>query len=87
MQRGKQQKRVVAATGMVSTVLGKEYVRASPRQDTAAAVGAGRSMLLKEEAEQFLCSMLGDECELNMAVVKDVLCEGFFFFIFVSINK
>ena len=30
-----------------------------------------------EEAEQFLCSMLGDDTELSMAVVKDVLCEWF----------
>ena len=29
----------------------------------------------KEEAEQFLCSMFGDECELSMAVVRDVLCQ------------
>ncbi|XVE79403.1 hypothetical protein DITRI_Ditri14bG0055800 [Diplodiscus trichospermus] len=71
---GKQKKRVVAATGTVSTVLGKEYVRASPRQDSAAAT-ATRSMLAKEEAEQFLCSMLGDECELSMTVVRDVLCQ------------
>ncbi|XWS28692.1 hypothetical protein CRYUN_Cryun25bG0093100 [Craigia yunnanensis] len=71
---GKQQKRVVAATGLVSTVLGKEYVRASPRWDSAAAAAA-RPMLVKEEAEQFLCSMLGDECELSMAVVRDVLCQ------------
>ncbi|OMO90451.1 hypothetical protein COLO4_19159 [Corchorus olitorius] len=71
---GKQQKRVVAATGTVSTVLGKEYVRASPRRDSAA-MSAAKSVLSKEEAEQFLCSMLGDECELSMAVVRDVLCQ------------
>ncbi|KAA8549407.1 hypothetical protein F0562_001120 [Nyssa sinensis] len=28
-----------------------------------------------EDAEQFLSSMLGDGCELSMAVVKDVLCQ------------
>ncbi|XWS71576.1 hypothetical protein CRYUN_Cryun03dG0149700 [Craigia yunnanensis] len=71
---GKQQKRVVAATGTVSTVLGKEYVRASPRRDSAAEA-AERSVLVKEKAEQFLCSVLGDECELSMAVVRDVLCQ------------
>ncbi|XP_022729121.1 SMR domain-containing protein At5g58720-like isoform X2 [Durio zibethinus] len=70
----KQQKGVVAATGTVSTVLGKEYIRASPRRDSAAPAAA-RSSLVKEEAEQFLCSMLGDECELSMAVVRDVLRE------------
>ncbi|XVF46738.1 hypothetical protein PTKIN_Ptkin03bG0052500 [Pterospermum kingtungense] len=67
---GKQQKRVVAATGTVSTVLGKEYVSASLRRNSAT-----RSVFVKEEAEQFLCSMLGDECELSMAVVRDVLSQ------------
>jgi hypothetical protein len=31
-----------------------------------------------EEAEQFLCSMLGDSSELNMGVVRDVLGESSF---------
>ncbi|KAL9276113.1 hypothetical protein ACSQ67_026342 [Phaseolus vulgaris] len=26
-------------------------------------------------AEQFLCSMLGEDCDLNLAVVRDVLCQ------------
>ncbi|KAK8661186.1 hypothetical protein V6N13_052085 [Hibiscus sabdariffa] len=71
---GKQQKQLVAATGTVSTVLGKDYVRSSPWRDPAAAAPA-RSALAKEEAEQFLCSMLGEDCELSMAVVRDVLCQ------------
>jgi len=29
----------------------------------------------REDAEQFLCSMLSDDCELGMALVKDVLCQ------------
>ncbi|XP_012475697.1 SMR domain-containing protein At5g58720 isoform X1 [Gossypium raimondii] len=70
---GKQQKRVVASTGTVSTVLGKDYVRSSPWRDPAA-VAPAKSVLATEEAEQFLCSMLGEECELSMAVVRDVLC-------------
>ncbi|KAE8733039.1 PfkB-like carbohydrate kinase family protein [Hibiscus syriacus] len=65
---GKQQKRVVAATGTVSTALGKDYFRSSPWRDPAAAAPA-RPVLAKEEAEQFLSSMLGDECELSMAVI------------------
>ncbi|XWS74022.1 hypothetical protein CRYUN_Cryun02cG0179800 [Craigia yunnanensis] len=73
---GKQRKRVVAATGTVSTVLGKQYVRASPRRDSAAEAAA-ISVLVKEEAEQFSCSTLGDESELSMSVVRDVLCEIF----------
>ncbi|XVF05333.1 hypothetical protein REPUB_Repub05bG0163200 [Reevesia pubescens] len=71
---GKQQKRVVAATGTVSTVLGKEYIRASHRRDSAA-VATAKSVWVKEEAEQFLFSMLGGECELSMAVVRDFLCQ------------
>ncbi|TYH09744.1 hypothetical protein E1A91_A07G115300v1 [Gossypium mustelinum] len=71
---GKQQKRVVASTGTVSTVLGKDYVRSSPWRDPAA-VAPAKSVLATEEAEQFLCSMLGEECELSMAVVRDVLCQ------------
>ncbi|KAA3458577.1 SMR domain-containing protein isoform X3 [Gossypium australe] len=71
---GKHQKRVVASTGTVSTVLGKDYVRSSPWRDPAA-VAPAKSVLATEEAEQFLCSMLGEECELSMAVVRDVLCQ------------
>ena len=68
---GKKKKRVVAATGTVSTVLGKDYaVSKPPRRDLMKAKPVN-----KEEAEQFLWSMFGDECELSMAVVRDVLCE------------
>uniref|UniRef100_A0A453EH20 Uncharacterized protein n=1 Tax=Aegilops tauschii subsp. strangulata TaxID=200361 RepID=A0A453EH20_AEGTS len=35
--------------------------------------GGGDPTLNVEEAEQFLCSMLGDHSELSMGVVKDVL--------------
>lgn len=67
----KKKKRVVVATGTVSTVLGKEYAMSTlPRRDSSKAKSVS-----KEEAEQFLCSMLGDETELSMAVVRDVLCE------------
>ncbi|CAN0854798.1 SMR domain-containing protein At5g58720 [Linum grandiflorum] len=73
------QKRVVAVTGTVSTMLGKEYVKASQRRDSSKTAkelfqfGNGASQ--RDEAEQFLCSMLADECELNLAVVRDVLCQ------------
>uniref|UniRef100_A0A453EH58 Uncharacterized protein n=1 Tax=Aegilops tauschii subsp. strangulata TaxID=200361 RepID=A0A453EH58_AEGTS len=39
--------------------------------------GGGDPTLNVEEAEQFLCSMLGDHSELSMGVVKDVLGESF----------
>lgn len=32
-----------------------------------------------EEGEEFLCSMLGDDADLGMGVVKDVLCEFYQF--------
>ncbi|KAI4306607.1 hypothetical protein L6164_029868 [Bauhinia variegata] len=65
------QKKVVAATGTVSTVLGKEYVRRSSKRSK----GYSNGVVDKEEAEQFLCSMLGNDCNLSMAVVRDVLCQ------------
>jgi hypothetical protein len=44
-------------------------------------VGTGKKAADREKAEQFLSSMLGDDCELSMAVVRDVLCEYFFFLV------
>ncbi|XP_043724354.1 SMR domain-containing protein At5g58720 isoform X2 [Telopea speciosissima] len=69
--RGSKQKRVVASTGTVSSFLGKDYVMSSPRKSNE----VSKEHLSNEETEQFLCSMLGDECELSMAVVRDVLCQ------------
>lgn len=71
---GNKQKKVLAVTGTVSTVLGKEYVKASPSRDSMKAKGFGNGVVEKE-AEQFLCSMLGNDCELSMGVVRDVLCQ------------
>lgn len=75
---GKQKKKVVAAAGTVSTVLGKEYVRRNATRNK----GFRNGFVEKEDAEQFLCSMLGDDCDLNLAVVRDVLCEYLAFFAF-----
>ncbi|CAL5386435.1 unnamed protein product [Camellia sinensis] len=70
------QKKVIASTGTVSTILGKEYVRSSPRKDSYKPLkGYAYGPANKGDAEQFLCSMLGDDCELSMAVVRDVLCQ------------
>lgn len=70
------QKRVVAVTGTVANMLGKDYVRASPRKaGRFKGVGDNQSGFDKEAVEQFLYSMLGDECQFSMAVVRDVLCE------------
>ncbi|CAL4966119.1 unnamed protein product [Urochloa decumbens] len=81
---GRRPKRVaVAATGMVADVIGKDYTR--PATPTVSAPnpwkgrdgekdgGAGARKYSVEEAEQFLCSMLGDNTELGMGVVRDVL--------------
>jgi hypothetical protein len=75
--RGNKQKRIIAATGTVSTVLGKDYVKASPcpRSGWGKSRGFNNGVVQEEDAEQFLCSMLGDECELSLAVVRDVLCK------------
>lgn len=75
--RGSKYKKIVAATGTISTVLGKDYVKASPcpRSGWAKSRGFSNGVVEEEDAEQFLSSMLGDECDLSMAVVRDVLCE------------
>ncbi|KAL0434677.1 UNVERIFIED_CONTAM: SMR domain-containing protein, partial [Sesamum radiatum] len=66
-------KKVVASAGTVSTVLGKDYVRSIPKKVSSKTKGFREENWSKEEAEQFLCSMLGDDCELSLAVVSDVL--------------
>jgi DNA-nicking Smr family endonuclease len=68
-------KKVVAATGMVSSFLGKDYVRSTPKKESSRDKGFHDEPLNKGDSEQFLCSMLGDECELSLAVVRDVLCQ------------
>ncbi|KAL8525761.1 hypothetical protein ACS0TY_015121 [Phlomoides rotata] len=68
----KKMKKVIASAGTVSTMLGKDYVRSIPKKKSSKFHEQNWS---KEEAEQFLCSMLGDDCELNLAVVSDVLCQ------------
>ncbi|KAM6578235.1 hypothetical protein CsatB_030072 [Cannabis sativa] len=77
--RACKQKRQIAATGTVSTVLGKEYMNSSPRKDprtmSMKLKGFGNGGFDEEKAEQFLCSMLGEESELNLAIVRDVLCQ------------
>ncbi|KEH34260.1 Smr (small MutS-related) domain protein [Medicago truncatula] len=67
----KQKKKIVAATGTVSTILGNEYVRRNGGRKKK----FGNEVVGNEEAEQFLYSMLGNDCDLNLAVVRDVLCQ------------
>ncbi|XP_013732376.2 SMR domain-containing protein At5g58720 isoform X2 [Brassica napus] len=72
------QSRVIAATGMVSSVIAKDYLK--PKKDFPSFVErskehSGKKAGDREKAEQFLTSMLGDDCELSMAVVRDALCQ------------
>ncbi|WOL08325.1 SMR domain-containing protein [Canna indica] len=71
------QKRAVASTGIVSDVIGKAYsVRGKfNRDENNLQKGSMTKMYSVEDAEQFLCSMLGDASEIGMDVVKDVLGE------------
>lgn len=69
-------KKVVAATGMVSSVIANDYVSSrTPRKDSKFKEVYAYEPLNKVDAEQFLCSMLGEDCELSLAVVRDVLCQ------------
>jgi hypothetical protein len=88
----KPKKLACAASGMVADVIGKDYTRPAPspvsvgnpwkgkgalsasNECKGGAVGRNYSV---EDAEQFLCSMLGDNSELGMGVVRDVLGEPF----------
>ncbi|XP_028784656.1 SMR domain-containing protein At5g58720 [Neltuma alba] len=71
-RRGKQKKKVSAAMGTVSTVLGKDYMR---RNSTRPSGYHNNKAVEKAEVEQFLCSMLGNNCDISLAVVRDVLCQ------------
>ncbi|KAF8010613.1 hypothetical protein BT93_J1300 [Corymbia citriodora subsp. variegata] len=76
--RGNKAKKLVAATGTVSTVLGKEYLKVSSARDSARSNGFLNGTIVHgkgEETEQFLHAMLGEDSELSLAVVRDVLCQ------------
>ncbi|KAJ1281920.1 hypothetical protein BS78_03G010200 [Paspalum vaginatum] len=76
---GRRQKKVaVATTGMVADVIGKDYTRpaappvSAPNAWKGKDGGCGARKYSVEEAEQFMCSMLGDSSDLGMGVVRDV---------------
>ncbi|CAA7032298.1 unnamed protein product [Microthlaspi erraticum] len=80
--KGNKQNRVIAATGMVSSVIAKDYLKPNPvkkdfplMERSKELSKHGKKAADREKAEQFLNSMLGDDCELSMAVVRDVLCQ------------
>nr|GMD15781.1 SMR domain-containing protein At5g58720 isoform X1 [Ipomoea batatas] len=69
-------KKAVASAGTVSTVLGKDYVSSTPKKNSSRLKGFNvESYSSKEDMEQFLCSMLGEESQLSFSVVRDVLCQ------------
>ncbi|KAI3678497.1 hypothetical protein L6452_37792 [Arctium lappa] len=75
--KGSRGNKVIAATGMVASVIGKDYVPTSNRKRGVHKwKGSGDGAVSHEDAEQFLCSMLSDDCELGMDLVKDVLCQS-----------
>ncbi|KAJ4752471.1 SMR domain-containing protein [Rhynchospora pubera] len=68
---------VAISTGIVSSVIGKGYVGSRSESNENGRI-QGEVRYTAEEAEEFLCSMLGDESDLGMAVVRDILgvCRG-----------
>ncbi|XP_060175029.1 SMR domain-containing protein At5g58720 [Lycium barbarum] len=73
VQRKAKAKKLVAATGSVSMMIGKDYVRTTPKKSGSKFKGGEN--LSNDEVEQFLCSMLGEDSDLSLAVVQDVLCQ------------
>ncbi|KAK4363724.1 hypothetical protein RND71_018965 [Anisodus tanguticus] len=68
-RKAKTKKKLVAATGTVSMMIGKDYVRTTLKKSCSKFKGGD------EDVEQFLCSMLGEDSDLSLAVVRDVLCQ------------
>jgi hypothetical protein len=65
------------ATPPVSVPSGRKGTASNGWNDVRNGCGPGADPAYNvEEAEQFLCSMLGDSSELNMGVVRDVLGES-----------
>lgn len=84
----RKQKAVAVSAGMVSNFLRKDYVVGRGRKGRAGVEEEvkvkGMAGVTKDRAEQILCSVLGDDSELHLGVVRDVLCrlhsrfDGFF---------
>lgn len=77
---GRRKKIITSSTGMVSSFMGKGYVGngSSRGSGLIESKGAGGRSRWREEAEEFLFSMLGVECHLNFGVVRDVFCKFIF---------
>ncbi|KAK9159071.1 hypothetical protein Scep_005645 [Stephania cephalantha] len=72
--RGKERKSV-ASMGTVAGVIGKDYMATNKRlsRNSPALKAVREAPEHNEEVEQFIWSMLGEDCELSMEVVRDVL--------------
>ncbi|XP_004240401.1 SMR domain-containing protein At5g58720 [Solanum lycopersicum] len=75
VQRKAKVKKLVAATGTVSTMIGKDYVRTTTKKSCSKLKGLHDETSSNEDVEQFLYSMLGEDSDLSLAVVRDVLCQ------------
>ncbi|XP_009628568.1 SMR domain-containing protein At5g58720 [Nicotiana tabacum] len=74
-QRKAKTKKLVAATGTVSVMIGKDYVRSIPKKSCSKFKSLSDETASNDDVEQFLCSMLGEDSDLSLAVVRDVLCQ------------
>ncbi|KAK9124495.1 hypothetical protein Sjap_014097 [Stephania japonica] len=79
--RGKERKSV-ASMGTVAGVIGKDYMKTTNKRSDQSVTKSCNSPALKgvreapdhnEEVEQFIWSLFGEDCELSMEVVRDVL--------------
>lgn len=73
---GRRQRSLSVSTGTVSSVLGKGYVGHRSRSGgSLESKGLGRDPDGNKETPEFLYSMLGDECQLDFGVIKDVFSQ------------
>lgn len=68
-------KKIVAATGTVSTMLGKNYANSALKRSSIKGNRIKRESGSREDMEQFLFSMLRVDSELDMGLVRDVLSQ------------
>ncbi|PIN25457.1 hypothetical protein CDL12_01801 [Handroanthus impetiginosus] len=69
-------KKVISSAGTISTVLGKDYLSSIPKKGFAKLKAFNEESWSKEVVEQFLFSMLGDDCELSFILVSDMFCKS-----------
>lgn len=70
-------RRVAVSCGMVSTVIGKVHESPRSKINGTNIIQGDVELKKNEEAEEFLCSMLGEESDLGLGVVRDILGNRF----------